>query len=321
MNIDKSAYNNYLQERGGFAMPANELFEVKIEILAKWIWYYILAQKPTWRSSRNNVARNLNLSVNTVSKHLITLEECGMLIVDRTNEGGLKFQFPPVSNWTDSEGNVEARLRQKMATDRGGSKFDLAPSTVDPHSILPLLQEKNIEPVFVEVGAPGSLSTPSQNGDTGHISGPTNRNTRATLIGSIQDETRPTLYDLLNQWQADHRDYAHSALKKVEFYGELFLSFLAEGYEVSEVKAFLPTIQKILAGDLKKDWKTNVEKATHIGLMIAYPTVRKKLTKLQEVERKRTAGQLEAHEVPHEVKKFETKTVNIVDLGVEDEND
>ncbi len=80
-------------------MVPNQLWELKeVDQYSKVIWCYIYSQREDWASSRNNLARNLNMSVNTVTRHVESLEKLGMLVVDRTHEAWSFTPLPP-TNW------------------------------------------------------------------------------------------------------------------------------------------------------------------------------------------------------------------------------
>lgn len=59
---------------------------------------YILSRRPDWNSSRNNVARNLNIKPDTATEHIKILEALNMLVVDRTNESW-SFEVCPPEDW------------------------------------------------------------------------------------------------------------------------------------------------------------------------------------------------------------------------------
>jgi hypothetical protein len=86
-------------KRGNFSQIPNEIWELEsIKPLTKLIWMYILSRRPDWNSSRNNVAKNLNIEPETASTHIKILEDLKMLIVNRTNESW-GFEICPPEDW------------------------------------------------------------------------------------------------------------------------------------------------------------------------------------------------------------------------------
>jgi biotin operon repressor len=99
MSVNKSKMDAYFRDRGHFVMVPNELWELKgVDQYSKVIWCYVYSQREDWASSRNNLARNLNMHHTTVSKHVEQLEAMGMLEVDRTKESWSFTPLPP-TNW------------------------------------------------------------------------------------------------------------------------------------------------------------------------------------------------------------------------------
>lgn len=80
MSIQKENFNKYIQHRGGYATIPNELWELKeLDVYDKVIWAYVCSKKPDWSSSRNNIARNLNLSKDKVSDSVKKLVGLNMI--------------------------------------------------------------------------------------------------------------------------------------------------------------------------------------------------------------------------------------------------
>ena len=120
-NIDKSDYEDHLNDRGKYFRVPNEIWVVQVDAFARIIWMYIFSQKPTWPSSMKNIARNLGMHEDTVKKHLRKLEEVKMIVVDRSSPKGWRFYIPPVSKWKDDLGEVEERYSKILAASDGAS--------------------------------------------------------------------------------------------------------------------------------------------------------------------------------------------------------
>ncbi len=86
MSIEKSAYLQELDDRGGYGRLPNEIWEMKIDHIAKIIWAYLVSQKPSWDSSRNNISRNLDIHKDTVSKHVEALEQRSLNNIEYVNK-------------------------------------------------------------------------------------------------------------------------------------------------------------------------------------------------------------------------------------------
>lgn len=103
MSIAKSRYNDYYDSIGGFHRVPNDIWEVKIDHTCKVIWCYLLSRPLNWDSSRNNIARNLEMSVNTVSACIAKLEANQMLIKTSRNGQNWDFEILPPSEWAPVE--------------------------------------------------------------------------------------------------------------------------------------------------------------------------------------------------------------------------
>lgn len=124
MTISKDVLTNSLLDRGKFLMVPHEIWEVlDLAPLAKLIWMYVYTQKSDWKSSLSNIAKNTEMSINTVKKHLLTLEQNRMIKVDRDDSHGWNFAFPAISEWIDPQGNIEDRLCRKL---KGEGALNLA---------------------------------------------------------------------------------------------------------------------------------------------------------------------------------------------------
>lgn len=101
MSINKSRYNDYMQQRGGYAVVPNEIWETDLDPATKVIWCYLLSRTPTWDSSRNNLAANLGYHRNTVSSCVAELESRNMLRITSPGRQRWDFEILPPSEWKD----------------------------------------------------------------------------------------------------------------------------------------------------------------------------------------------------------------------------
>jgi hypothetical protein len=99
MSIDKTNVSSEMSDRGRFAMIPNELWEMKINIYAKFIWCYLLSQSENWESSKRNIARNLELDIDTVRKYIDELVNNTMLIEINIPGRRTDFEIIPPSRW------------------------------------------------------------------------------------------------------------------------------------------------------------------------------------------------------------------------------
>lgn len=101
MNVQKTAYTKEIQDHGEFVMIPNEIFERRdLDHLAKLIWCYVTSRPPYWNSSRNNLARNLGIDRETVSKYILQLTDRNLLRVTIGMRKSWNFEIVPKSEWT-----------------------------------------------------------------------------------------------------------------------------------------------------------------------------------------------------------------------------
>lgn len=127
MSVNKKSYNDHMQERGAYAIVPNEIWERNdLDHTAKVIWCYILSRKADWNSSRNNIARNLSMSVNTVSHYVEQLKALNILSVTNSPQGSWNFEIIAPDQWLP-ESNKGAESKQIQITERSTpeSKSDL----------------------------------------------------------------------------------------------------------------------------------------------------------------------------------------------------
>jgi DNA-binding MarR family transcriptional regulator len=101
MSINKEHLNKYLKHRGSYAMIPNEIWEIKeLDVYDKTIWSYLCSKKPEWSSSRNNIARNLDLSKDKVSSSIKKLIDYNMLELYEGSNKRWCFLIVTPNHWT-----------------------------------------------------------------------------------------------------------------------------------------------------------------------------------------------------------------------------
>lgn len=86
--------------KGYYAPIPNELFEAtNVDHIAKLIWCYLFSKPENWNSSRNNLARNLGMTNNTVSAHIKQLESFNMVKVVNGERGAWDFVMLSPDEW------------------------------------------------------------------------------------------------------------------------------------------------------------------------------------------------------------------------------
>ncbi len=118
MSIEKSKYLQELDDRGGYGRLPNEIWEMKIDHIAKIIWAYLVSQKPSWDSSRNNISRNLDIHKDTVSKHVEALEQLNMIKVIKGTNNAWSFEIVPPSGWLARAGYPAVQAKNGPPTSR-----------------------------------------------------------------------------------------------------------------------------------------------------------------------------------------------------------
>lgn len=127
--IKKQVYLNHMVQRGQYSMVPNELYCAKeLKGIAKLIWGYLIAQAPYWESSRNNIARNLGLWPQTVTKYLRQLETWNLLVITKGRRGAFDIQMLPPDQWR-IENQIKDRSGPKLAPDR--IRSEKAPDRID----------------------------------------------------------------------------------------------------------------------------------------------------------------------------------------------
>jgi hypothetical protein len=100
MSVNKNKINNFIQDRGGFTMIPNELYEIaELDFNDIVIWSYIYSRASGWASSQGNVARNLSLHPNTVAKHVVKLVELGMLATSQGANNAQNYEILAPDQW------------------------------------------------------------------------------------------------------------------------------------------------------------------------------------------------------------------------------
>lgn len=122
MSVNKKSYNDEMQERGSYAIIPNEIWERSdLDHTAKVIWCYVLSRKADWQSSRNNIARNLNIHKDTVTKYLIQLENMNLLKHTVGSNNSWDFEIIAPSNWIPETSGTKSA--QAIPQPTGGLKF------------------------------------------------------------------------------------------------------------------------------------------------------------------------------------------------------
>lgn len=117
MNVHKEGYTREVASRGQYTMIANEIFERQdLGHLAKLVWCYITSQRPNWSSSRNNLARNLGIDRETVSKHVTQLIEKNLLRVRNGARGSWEFEIVPPSRWAEEPTGINSDQSEDPAS-------------------------------------------------------------------------------------------------------------------------------------------------------------------------------------------------------------
>lgn len=100
MSVNKKKYNDHIQERGSYAVIPNEIWEIEdVDHIAKIIFCYIVSRSASWSSSRNNIANNLNISRNTVTKYLDQLADFNLINVKKGTRNSWDFEINPPCDW------------------------------------------------------------------------------------------------------------------------------------------------------------------------------------------------------------------------------
>ncbi|WP_374028313.1 hypothetical protein ACES2J_08250 [Bdellovibrio bacteriovorus] len=108
MSVNKKAFNDEMQQRGGYAIVPNEIWERKdLDRTAKVIWCYILSRKANWQSSRNNISKNLHIHHATVTKYIAQLESLGLLKKTVGANSSWDFEIIQPSQWLPEPGNTK----------------------------------------------------------------------------------------------------------------------------------------------------------------------------------------------------------------------
>lgn len=122
MGTNKTDFQDEIMGRGGFSLVPNEIWlRNDLDFYSKGVWCYLLSEGPNWDSSRNNVARNLNLDKDAVTKHISILVEKGMLSVTTKTNRAQEYTIQPPSKWrvTDVDGHESPSKRSLEAVEDG----------------------------------------------------------------------------------------------------------------------------------------------------------------------------------------------------------
>jgi hypothetical protein len=99
MSVNKSKIQDEMQERGQYVTVPNELIEFNsISSYAKIIWVHIYSKMSDWKSSRNNIAKNLNMNATAVTNNCNDLVKFNMLKITSTGQSW-DFEIIPPSLW------------------------------------------------------------------------------------------------------------------------------------------------------------------------------------------------------------------------------
>jgi hypothetical protein len=135
MSINKKNHVDFLQKRGKFSMVPNEIWEtVDLDHIGKFIWMYILSQDPNWSSSRNNIARNLGIAKDTVTKYINLLIKLNMLKISVSGRHSWDFEIMPPDHWT------KIRPDQNQASQLTGPTVGPLPDQNQASQVAPLDQ-------------------------------------------------------------------------------------------------------------------------------------------------------------------------------------
>jgi hypothetical protein len=102
MGVDKEAYLKAIKDRGDYTMIPNEVIATSaLSVMEKTLWMFIASQSPSWKSSRNKIAKRLSMSRDGVAKSLKTLKKLNMLAVYETNDHSTPWSFKviPTPEW------------------------------------------------------------------------------------------------------------------------------------------------------------------------------------------------------------------------------
>jgi hypothetical protein len=140
MGCNKKRHNDSIQERGRYSTVPNELWSFPIDYAAKFIWGYLLSCGPSWNTSRNNIAKSLGMSVNTVSKHVYDLITYNMVQLTSDSDEAWEFEIIPVDEWKmpkNDESECEEKNDQSVITINNLREVDQnrSRSKFDPHTI------------------------------------------------------------------------------------------------------------------------------------------------------------------------------------------
>lgn len=109
MSVNKKEVQDELQSRGNYFQGPNEIFELNhLPLVAKYIWCYISSRPSGWQSSNGNLARNLDIDERTVTKHIATLEQHNMLVVEKGPNNASNFKLLAPSKWLSTSNEAPA---------------------------------------------------------------------------------------------------------------------------------------------------------------------------------------------------------------------
>lgn len=111
MSINKRQYNDYYDSIGGWHRVPNEIWEINLDHTCKVIWCYLLSRDSNWDSSRNNIARNLNLHRNTVTLCIEKLENHNMVLKTSPGRQSWDFSILPPTEWKGFDAQSENRAK------------------------------------------------------------------------------------------------------------------------------------------------------------------------------------------------------------------
>jgi hypothetical protein len=186
MSVDKKQINDFMTERGGFTMTPNELWEVDLDHIAKVIWNYVFSRSSTWESSQNNIARNLKLHPNTVTKHVSELKKLNMLKTERGPNNATNYEIVPPNLWC---AKIRAPLQEAHQT---------SPSCEPvPYELAHTQEEKKNQEENRLVGLKNNI----QEGKTNNVL-PENVTSRPE---SSPNSAAPTSRAILAQWKPTHK--------------------------------------------------------------------------------------------------------------------
>lgn len=133
MSVNKNQIANQLQNRGQFAQIPNEIYKVlNLSNTARSIWIYLASEGPGWKSSYGNIARNMDLALNTVRTGIKELVDFNMVIVTAYAEG-CDFELISSDQWNVSWKVVEDKPKTPIQNSTGAKSKDEQPLVQKTH--------------------------------------------------------------------------------------------------------------------------------------------------------------------------------------------